>query len=75
MTDVQIKPMHNGPYIVTGPVTIVDADGNEYDVSGRKSIALCRCGGSTTKPFCDGTHSKAGFEAAERAVAQMDDGG
>jgi CDGSH-type Zn-finger protein len=58
---------------VTGAVRVVDADGNEYDVSEKKTIALCRCGGSTTKPFCDGTHSKAGFEAAERAVAQMDE--
>ena len=72
MPDVQIKPMNNGPYLVTGPVTLVDADGNEYDVSDRKTIALCRCGGSTTKPFCDGTHSKVGFDAAERAVAEAD---
>jgi CDGSH-type Zn-finger protein len=48
---------------------VVDADGNEYDLGERTTIALCRCGGSTTKPFCDGTHSKTGFEAAERAVA------
>jgi CDGSH-type Zn-finger protein len=65
--------MLNGPYIVRGPVKVVDADGAEYDVSGRKTIALCRCGGSTTKPFCDGTHSKMGFEAAERAVAATDE--
>ncbi|MDB5462625.1 MAG: iron-binding protein, partial [Phenylobacterium sp.] len=38
------------------------------DVSGEKKIFLCRCGGSTTKPFCDGTHSKIGFQAAEAAV-------
>jgi CDGSH-type Zn-finger protein len=69
MSDVSITPMENGPYIVRGPVTLLDADGNEYDVSERKTIALCRCGGSTTKPLCDGTHSKTGFEAAERAVA------
>jgi CDGSH-type Zn-finger protein len=72
MTEVTITPRENGPYIVRGPVTLVDVDGNEYDVSERKTIALCRCGGSTTKPFCDGTHSKIGFEAAERAVAAAD---
>jgi CDGSH-type Zn-finger protein len=70
MSDVTIQPRENGPYLVTGPVTLVDADGKQYDISGRETIALCRCGGSTTKPFCDGTHSKVGFDAAERAVAE-----
>ena len=69
MSDVTIKAQHNGPYLVTGPVTILDADGNAYDVGDKKVVALCRCGGSTTKPFCDGTHSRKGFDAAERAVA------
>ena len=70
MAEVEIKARENGPYRVTGPVKLVDADGNEYDIpDDGKPIALCRCGGSTTKPFCDGTHSKTGFQAAERAVA------
>jgi CDGSH-type Zn-finger protein len=64
-----IKVTENGPYKVIGPLRLIDADGTDYDLSGRSSIALCRCGGSTTKPFCDGTHSRKGFEAAERAVA------
>ena len=69
MDKVEIKARENGPYKVTGPITLIDADGNEYDLGERgEVIALCRCGGSTTKPFCDGTHSKTGFEAAERAV-------
>ncbi|MFN2449867.1 MAG: CDGSH iron-sulfur domain-containing protein [Candidatus Baltobacteraceae bacterium] len=69
MSDVRIKVRENGPYLVTGLVTIVDADGNRYETADDKgNIALCRCGGSTTKPFCDGTHSRAGFAAAERAV-------
>jgi len=50
---------------------LIDADGNEFDLAEQgETIALCRCGGSTTKPFCDGTHSKIGFAAAERAVAR-----
>ena len=70
MEPVEIKVRENGPYKVTGPVTVVDADGNRYDLEDDgRPIALCRCGGSTTKPFCDGTHSKTGFDAAERAVA------
>lgn len=72
MSDVVIKVRHNGPYLVTGPVTLTDADGNPYPLEAGQNIALCRCGGSTTKPFCDGTHSKTGFEAAERAVQKAD---
>ena len=71
---VEIKARHNGPYRVEGPIRVIDADGNEYDLSDRGPvIALCRCGGSTTKPFCDGTHSKIGFQAAERAVAEAEE--
>lgn len=74
MADVTIKARENGPYLVSGPIQLTDADGNEYDVSERKTVALCRCGASTTKPYCDGTHSKMGFEAAERAVRQAEGG-
>lgn len=69
---VQTKVIENGPLQVKGPVELVDHDGNRYDLRGRKTIFLCRCGGSTTKPFCDGTHSRTGFAAAERAVAEKD---
>ena len=58
---------------MTGPIRLIDADGNEYQVPEGESIVLCRCGGSKTKPFCDKTHSKIGFEAAERAVAETGD--
>jgi CDGSH-type Zn-finger protein len=69
---VRITVRENASYLVEGPVTIVDADGTEYDISAKKRVSLCRCGGSTTKPFCDGTHSKIGFAAAERAVRQAE---
>ena len=72
MADVQIKVRENGPLLVKGPISLFDADGNAYEVEEGKPVALCRCGGSTTKPFCDGTHSRAGFEAAERAVAEAE---
>jgi CDGSH-type Zn-finger protein len=63
-----IRLRRNGPYVVEGDeVTVVDWDGREYPVE-RRPVALCRCGASTTKPFCDGTHSKIGFSAAEAAV-------
>ena len=67
MADVTITTRENGPYLVRGPIQILDADGNAFKVE-RDVVALCRCGGSTNKPFCDGTHSKIGFAAAERAV-------
>ncbi len=62
-----IKVRDNGPYKVTGSFVLEDADGNRYDVAGRP-IALCRCGLSQKKPFCDGGHSGAKFEACERAA-------
>jgi CDGSH-type Zn-finger protein len=64
---VEIKVRDNGPYKVTGPVTIVDAEGNRFEVP-EGPVALCRCGRSQTKPFCDASH-KAGFDACERAGA------
>jgi 3-phenylpropionate/trans-cinnamate dioxygenase ferredoxin subunit len=67
MSDAKITVRRNGPYLVTGDVEVTDADGNRY--ARKSTFALCRCGGSTTKPFCDGTHSKIGFQAAEQAVA------
>jgi CDGSH iron-sulfur domain-containing protein 3 len=67
---VVIKVRNNGPYKVTGPVRLIDADGNEFELPEGDGIVLCRCGASTTKPFCDKTHSKIGFEAAERAVRE-----
>jgi CDGSH-type Zn-finger protein len=63
----QITALDDGPYLVKGPVALLDADGNEF-LTQRATLALCRCGRSTNKPFCDGTHSKIGFRAAERAV-------
>ncbi len=51
-----------------GLIELVDAAGTPYDLSGRLSFSLCRCGASVNKPFCDGAHSKIGFQAAEAAV-------
>ena len=68
MSDVKIIVRRNGPYLVQGPVTLIDADGNQYDLTGKQQFSLCRCGASVNKPFCDGTHSRIGFQAAEAAV-------
>jgi CDGSH-type Zn-finger protein len=68
-----VRVRQNGPYrIEDEDVSVVDWNGNPYTIT-RRPIALCRCGASTTKPFCDGTHSKVGFQAAEAAVAGSDD--
>ena len=67
---VTIKIKDNGPYLVEGEVRLVDMQGNEIPMAKR---ALCRCGGSTTKPFCDGTHSKIGFQGASAAVQKTEE--
>lgn len=66
---VTIKINDNGPYFVQGEFKLVDANGNEVPV---KSPKLCRCGGSMNKPFCDGQHSKIGFQGAIAAVQQVE---
>jgi CDGSH-type Zn-finger protein len=66
MTEVTIKARANGPYKVDGPVRVVDADGNEF-VLPEGAIALCRCGHSRTKPFCDKSHKRVGFVADDSA--------
>ena len=67
---VTIKIRDNGPLVVEGDFTLVDANGNEVPIVKK---ALCRCGGSTMKPFCDGTHSKIGFQGAIAAVEKSED--
>jgi CDGSH-type Zn-finger protein len=67
MEEVVVKVRESGPYLVRGKVTITDCDGNRYVVEG-ENVALCRCGGSHTKPFCDGSHRDNGFCATERAT-------
>lgn len=64
---VEIKVRDHGPYKVTGAVRLIDAEGHEWHVEEGETIALCRCGRSDTKPFCDASHRKEGFESCERA--------
>ncbi|MFD8493779.1 CDGSH iron-sulfur domain-containing protein [Amycolatopsis sp. NPDC059657] len=60
---VEITPCENGPLLVRGDVRLVAQDGQRIE-TGRGTIALCRCGRSAIKPFCDGTHKVTGFRAA-----------
>ena len=66
MSEVRIKTLKNGPLEVKGKVELVDASKNAYTTT-EETIYLCRCGQSSTKPFCDGTHTKVGFRAEEPA--------
>ena len=66
MAEVTIEATPNGPYLVTGPIELRDTDGKALPTKGK--VWLCRCGASSKKPLCDGTHSKIGFQAAAQAV-------
>ncbi len=65
MTDVTVNLYDNGPYEVSGEFQIKDGEGNEFSIEGTQY--LCRCGQSSDKPFCDGSHRRAGFEDQARA--------
>ena len=72
MTVVRLR--QNGPLVIDDEtVTVVDWNGQPYEVT-RRPIALCRCGASSTKPFCDSTHRTMGFQAAEAAPEAPDEG-
>jgi CDGSH-type Zn-finger protein len=58
---------NDGPLRIEGPVELVDMDGKAYGLAGRENIALCRCGHSQNKPFCDGSHKTAGFQNKQQA--------
>jgi CDGSH-type Zn-finger protein len=62
MADVKIQTLKNGPLLVTGNADYVDGDGKPI-VPAKQPVALCRCGHSSNKPFCDGTHRKVNFQA------------
>ena len=66
MAQVTIRATKNGPYLVEGDVDLFDSEANRITVD-RPKTALCRCGASSNKPLCDGTHSVIGFQAAEAA--------
>ena len=63
---VQISVHENGPYLVKGRVELLDKDGRPFKVPER-GVALCRCGQSDNKPFCDGSHSRVGFRGPSTA--------
>ena len=66
-TDTVITPYRDGPLLVRGSFQLLDQDGNEMRLGGRETTtALCRCGKSRLRPFCDGTHNVIRFRAPER---------
>jgi len=67
MADPTIQIIPNGPYRLTGPAKIIDPTGREIPVEEGSVVKLCRCGGSSNKPFCDATHKRIGFESSEAA--------
>ena len=59
-----VRVSKNGPYTIQGDVELVGVDGEPWtDLPPGKPLALCRCGRSQAKPFCDGSHSKADFDS------------
>jgi CDGSH-type Zn-finger protein len=69
MSDVVIRCRENGPLVVEGPIRVIDHQGNAFVLPTNKpAVALCRCGQSATRPFCDGSHKRVNFAACELAA-------
>ena len=70
MSEVVIRCRENGPLVIQGPFRLVDHQGNAFDLpTDKPAVALCRCGASASKPFCDGSHRSCNFQAAQTAPA------
>lgn len=67
---VEITTSRDGPYLVQSPITVVDADETPVTLPTEGTIALCRCGRSERKPFCDGSHVAAGFDGTLAPTGQ-----
>jgi CDGSH-type Zn-finger protein len=65
----RLTPYRDGPYLVRGEFELIDQEGEVIDAR-RGTVALCRCGASRTKPFCDGTHKSIRFRASSRPTKQ-----
>jgi CDGSH-type Zn-finger protein len=61
MAAARITVMNNGSLKVEGDFELVDSEGRPFGLGGRARIALCRCGQSENKPFCDSSHKRCGF--------------
>lgn len=68
-----ITPYQDGPLILRGRFIITTQDGQPIP-TGRRTVALCRCGRSGIKPFCDGSHARTGFRAPDRAPERLPGG-
>jgi CDGSH-type Zn-finger protein len=69
MADVTIRVRDNGPLLIEGAIQVIDAEGNAFPISPDKpAVALCRCGHSNNKPFCDGSHRTSEFDSCARAA-------
>src|SRR5215211_5147468 len=66
MADVTIRMRPNGPLVIEGPFKLIDSRGAEFEIPANKpAVALCRCGQSSKRPFCDGSHKTCGFVSDE----------
>jgi CDGSH-type Zn-finger protein len=66
---IVIRCRENGPLVIQGPIKVIDHLGNEFVLpTDKAAVALCRCGHSKRRPFCDGSHRTCGFVAAETAA-------
>lgn len=71
MAEVSIRLRENGPLLVEGPFQLIDHEGKVFtSVSEKPAVALCRCGTSKNRPFCDGSHRDCQFVAGETAPAE-----